>query len=68
MTSECSDGAINNQLTVMSSNEPNLVFGVSGDGNHSSSCDSSYIRYNYLYIACLLWWTMCSLVFLVYQC
>jgi len=44
MTTECSDGTKNNQLTIMSTNEPNLVFGMSGDGHHNSSCDSSYVR------------------------
>ena len=62
MTTECSDGTENNQLTIMGTKEPNLVFGLSGDGHHSSSCDSSYVRYNYMYGVYLLWWTMCFLV------
>ena len=45
MTTECSDGTKNNQLTIMSTIEPNLVFGMSGDGHRSGSCDSN-IRYN----------------------
>ena len=49
MTTECSDRTKNNQLTIMSTNEPNLVFGMSGDGHHNSSCGSGYIRYDYTY-------------------
>jgi len=41
MTTECSDGTKNNRLTIMGTNEPNLIFGMSSDTHLSSSCDSS---------------------------
>jgi len=67
MTTECSDGTKNNQLTVMSTNEPNLLFGMGGGGHHNSSCDSSYVRYNYMGVVCIMVdHVLFSLVFFLY--